>query len=232
MRKTYTLLTLTVMFVLFQNFEVIDIAFDERYTVNERVRSAHAKEILGRGYEGSNASKLEGEMFLNVEILNLVRRSLPKKHEKKAEKITKAILEQSKKYSIDPVFVVSIIRTESGFNPDAVGSVGELGLMQLKPKTGEYIAKRFKIPYKDSSSLRDPVRNIQLGVAYFSYLREKFKNHSYRYIAAYNSGPGVVAKVSKRGEVPKIYSDKVLRFYESFYRRIFITQTLKNPYRI
>ena len=99
------------------------------------------------------------------------------------------------------------------------------------PKTGEYIAKRIKMKgYNGAKTLRDPVKNIKIGAAYLDYLRQKFANQAYKYVPAYNMGPGNVMKVIKREGRPKIYASKVIKFYESFYRQIYISQMFKNPY--
>lgn len=212
---------------LFQNFKFTTVNL-EKYQVNEEARIQHAKELLGKKFKKSNASKIEKESALNIEILNIVETSLPKKFLLKSEKITKAILTEANKYNIDPVFLISVIKTESSFDPLAKGTSGEVGLMQLMPKTGEYIAKKTGMKnYKGAKTLRDPVKNIKLGAAYLNYLREKFDNAAYKYLPAYNVGPGKVARTEKRKDIPKIYSTKVLKHYETLYKRIYATQSEK-----
>ncbi|MFZ3231545.1 MAG: lytic transglycosylase domain-containing protein [Pseudobdellovibrio sp.] len=227
MRKIYFTTLFIISVLLFQNFKAIDLGFDSKYQVNDQTRKLHAKELLGKKYKKSSAAKLEGESLVNTEILILVQNHLPKKHKSKAEKITKAILSEANHYNIDPVFIASIIRTESAFNPRAIGTSGEIGLMQLMPNTGKYIAHKINMKFYGAKTLRDPVKNIKLGAAYFNYLREKFDNKANRYIPAYNMGPGKIAKVEQRKDLPKIYSDKVLKYYEAFYKKIYDAQTLK-----
>jgi soluble lytic murein transglycosylase len=231
MRNKFLILGLLVTIVLFQNFASFDIAFDPKYKINDEVRREHAKELLGKKFKKSLASEETNESSLTLEVYNLVYRHTPKKYNSKVEKITKAILEESIKYNIDPVFVASIIKTESGFNPLAKGTSGEIGLMQLMPKTGEYIAKKIKMKKMNGAkTLRDPVKNIKIGVAYLNYLRQRFDNQAYKYVPAYNMGPGNVMKSINRKERPKIYSSKVIKYYESFYRQIYVSQMFKNPY--
>lgn len=231
MGKFTSLIILSLTFVLFQNFQFVDLVFNEKYTVNEGTRRAHAKEILGKDFKKSIAAEVtDDEGFLNVAVLNLVRKNMPKKHLKKADRIAKAILVESKKHQIDPIFIASIIKAESSFNPLAVGTSGEIGLMQLMPSTAEYIAKRIKMKYTGARTLRDPVKNIKLGVAYFTYLRNRFGNKFHRYVAAYNMGPGKIMKVEDNKDLPKIYSERVLKFYEAFYKKIHATQSVKNPF--
>jgi len=218
MNKQYLIVTLVLTAILFQNFISFDIAFDPKYKVNDESRRSHAKELLGKKFPKSPAAEQTDEFALSVEVYNLVQRNTKKRYQSKVEGIAKAILEESNRYDIDPVFVASIIRTESAFNPLARGTSGEIGLMQLMPKTGEYIAKRIGFKnYKGAKTLKDPVKNIKIGVAY-------------KYVPAYNMGPGNVIKSIARQERPKIYSSRVIKFYESFYKQIYVSQMFRNPY--
>ena len=51
------------------------------------------------------------------------------------------IIEWSAAHDLDPAWVASIIRCESNFQPDAVSPAGAIGLMQIMPETGEWIAE-------------------------------------------------------------------------------------------
>ena len=50
-------------------------------------------------------------------------------------------------YGVDRYLVFSVIRTESFFTPDAVSDKGAVGLMQIMPDTGEWIAEKLKRVY-------------------------------------------------------------------------------------
>lgn len=45
-------------------------------------------------------------------------------------------------YALDPYLVLAIMRCESSFKSDAVSSVGAIGLMQIMPDTGTWIAHK------------------------------------------------------------------------------------------
>lgn len=232
MKRLTTLTALTIVAICFQNFSVLNIALNDKYSVTEELRRQHAEEILGaKKFNSSYAARVANDDLLSIQLLNLVQNSVPKKHAKSAEKIAKAILVEAKKYGIDPVFLASVIRTESSFNPSAKGSAGEIGLMQIKPKTAEYIAKKFKIGFNGEKTLYNPEQNIKIGAAYFNYLRGKFDNKPKRYISAYNSGPGTIKRVKHDNKLPDIYSGKVIRFYEDFYKKIYLTQAQVSPTR-
>ena len=52
------------------------------------------------------------------------------------------VIRYSTKYKCDPVLVFSVIKVESGFNKDAVSSVGARGLMQLMEDAYDWIKYR------------------------------------------------------------------------------------------
>jgi len=41
-------------------------------------------------------------------------------------------------YNIDPHLAAAVIKTESNFNPQAIGTIGELGLFQIRPEFSKY----------------------------------------------------------------------------------------------
>lgn len=177
----------------------------------------HARELLGGRYKKSIVSSFEKHMGLEKTILDSVTLGLPKKDKHLAEVVTEAILGESNLHGLDPYFVMAVISGESSFNPSAVGSVGEIGLMQIRPATGKWIAEKYKIEYRGKKTLKDPIANIKLGTAYFAWLREKFDNHSQLYLAAYNMGPKSVKSAMGRKKWPKDYPIHVMKRYIAYY---------------
>jgi len=101
------------------------------------------------------------------------------------------ISEASELYNVDKVLIASIINAESSFRPNAVSNKGAVGLMQVMPATGEWVAKKMKIEF-DDSTLYDPRTNILIGTYYLNYLLSKF-NDTQTALIAYNAGEGKVA---------------------------------------
>lgn len=96
-------------------------------------------------------------------------------------------------YSIDAFLVASLIRAESHFRTHAVSSVGAMGLMQIMPATGEWIAGKIDIDGFTADKLNSPETNIRLGVWYLRYLIDRFGDVDTA-LAAYNAGPGNVER--------------------------------------
>ncbi|MDJ0690893.1 MAG: transglycosylase SLT domain-containing protein [Xenococcaceae cyanobacterium MO_188.B32] len=108
-----------------------------------------------------------------------------------------SILKWSQQRQINPLLVTSLIRQESRFEPEIKSSAGALGLMQVMPGTGQWIAQQTKQP---NYSLTNPEDNINFGTFYLDYTHRRYNNNSMLAVASYNAGPNNVAKwVSRYG---------------------------------
>lgn len=189
-------------------------------SVRHSLRVEHSKELMGNRYKRSVVSKFENRKDLEKNIYAIVKQRLPKAYKLKAQAVAEAIIEESSVNSLDPYFVMAVISGESSFNPLAVGPVGEIGMMQIRPTTGEWMSNILKIKWNGEKSLQDPIHNIKLGAAYISWLRNKFQGHGQLYLAAYNMGPKSVKKALSRNVYPKDYPIHVMKRYIAFYKEI------------
>jgi soluble lytic murein transglycosylase len=94
----------------------------------------------------------------------------------------------------DPYVVAAVMREESAFDPKAVSKTGALGLMQLMPFTGQWVARQLGEPVVDADQLFDPKLNIRLGSWYLGHLARQFDSNLILSIASYNAGPEAVAR--------------------------------------
>jgi peptidoglycan lytic transglycosylase len=120
------------------------------------------------------------------------------------------LIESSKKYSLDPALVASLIKQESGFNPKATSPVGARGLMQLMPPVGRQLASSQKIQGYTDESLYNPAINIRLGAQHLSGLFRQTTQVE-RVLAAYNAGESRVAKwIQKAGaNDPELFTERI-----------------------
>jgi soluble lytic murein transglycosylase len=92
---------------------------------------------------------------------------------------------------LDAALVAAVIYEESRFRPHATSNVGAMGLMQIKPETGETIARRTGGTSFQVSDLYDPDVNIRYGSWYLRQLIDKYGNERLA-LAAYNAGETAV----------------------------------------
>ena len=185
--------------------------------VRKSTRLGHAHELLGKSYKKSGVQASESVGDISQFVFETTKKFLPAKAQPQSLEISQAILNASAQFHFDPVFLMAVIQNESSFNPKRVGSVGEIGLMQVRPATAEWISKRFGIYYKDAKSLYDPARNILIGSALLSVLRKQFDSKSTLYLSAYNMGASKTRQLVKTKVFPKSYVNAVMRRYLAMY---------------
>lgn len=101
------------------------------------------------------------------------------------------------KNALNPYLVAAVIRVESRFRPAVVSRRGAVGLMQLMPTTGDWIAR--KMQWTTVPPLTHPSTNIALGTWYLNYLKARFNNNMTLTLAAYNGGPETVDRWLQSG---------------------------------
>ncbi len=104
-------------------------------------------------------------------------------------------------FNVDPALIHAVMRQESRFNQQAKSYSGALGLMQIMPKTAQYVAQ--KRGYKQTVnkvSLADPALNMTIGQDYIDYLLkgQYVRGDIISLLIAYNAGPGNLLKWRKR----------------------------------
>jgi soluble lytic murein transglycosylase-like protein len=115
------------------------------------------------------------------------------------------------KHKIDPLLIKAIIKAESNFDQFATSSKGAQGLMQLMPETAQDLS--VANPFNAS-------QNINGGTRYFRKLLDTYGGDLTRSLAAYNAGPG---RVAKEGPLPRIretreYVRRVNQYYRTYKR--------------
>ncbi len=146
----------------------------------------------------------------------------PFRYIKKIQKYSKAI---------DPILILSLIRQESAFNPNAKSSAGARGLMQLMPATAKQYKKRLK-----AHQLTNPSLNLRIGIKYLKKLLKKYDGNLIHTLAAYNAGEGRVKRWMKGAflEQDPLLSIEAIPFKETrnyvkyIYRNIFFYKFLSN----
>ena len=135
----------------------------------------------------------------------------------------------SRERKLSPALVIALMRQESRFEAQIRSSSGAIGLMQIMPDTGSWIASKKGLT---NYNLDNPVDNISFGTWYLDYTHSRYGDNSMLAVASYNAGPGAVAGwVDSRGvgdpdefvnsipyEETRDYVSKVLGNYWNYLR--------------
>lgn len=100
-------------------------------------------------------------------------------------------------YKVDRALINAIIKQESRFQAGAKNPSGATGLMQLMPRTADYILS--KTSHKDAKAinkLHKPEINLEFGQTYLHYLlnHKAVGQDLFSMAIAYNAGPGNLSK--------------------------------------
>lgn len=146
------------------------------------------------------------------------------------------IREQAAQKHLDPALIAAVIYAETKFDPRP-SSAGAEGLMQILPRTAEFLARRSGATSFALSDLGTPEVNIAYGTYYLRYLLNEYGGNEISALAAYNGGETNVDRwiVQERtlgrsltiGEIPfpqtRAYVARVLQAQRA-YRRTYATQ--------
>jgi soluble lytic murein transglycosylase len=94
--------------------------------------------------------------------------------------------------AVDPPTVYAIARQESTFNQRTLSTAKAMGLMQVTPEAGRYVAKKFNVSFDAKKLMADPVYNVQLGAAELGDLIADYRGSYILSFAGYNAGRGRV----------------------------------------
>lgn len=90
-------------------------------------------------------------------------------------KIKQQIVTSALKNGIDPTLALAIAEVESGYNPDVIGSLGEIGVFQLRPEFHSVIRNNTK-------------HNIDTATKYLAELWHKCAHYGDAYFVCFNYG--------------------------------------------
>ena len=108
----------------------------------------------------------------------------------------------SARYDVDKHLILSVVYQESRCKPNAVGAVGELGLMQVSPRWHHDRMVRL-----DARNLFDPESNVKVGTDLLSSLNVMSDPHTA--LAIYNGGYTFP-------ESSKKYASAVIQRYQQY----------------
>lgn len=224
--------------------KTIVLKTNEKFNIQEIVAKtmSYSYSDTQLGFYLENLKFFDSNSKLDAEELILA--NLTKRQARKAKNYVRAVLKISEKHQVDPIWILSVMWTESHFDYSAKSWAGARGLMQIMPDTRKFIYKVYResgntllvekknfnineyFPYRVSTKEKKThikkLMNIELGVIYLKKLLTAFKSHKYATVA-YNMGPGWTRGRLKRnlpvGQKNE-YLDKVRAAYKQMVRKI------------
>ncbi len=137
------------------------------------------------------------EQALSLGVVEAVKASrLPARQQRR---VAVTIVREAQRHELDPMLIIAVIRCESSFNNYAVSHVGAMGLMQVMPATGSYLAEKAGFRLGRSTNLFDAETNIELGTGYLADLIKRFGTLE-KALVAYNAGPGLARRILAQRE--------------------------------
>lgn len=216
LKKLGLLLLFSVMLVLNEACQYRNPT-EFNIVIQDMIRKNHSLELLNTKADQIDIKSFEGD----ANFYKYIKQYLKKNNKKiDAEKFTQTLLNLSQNHAYDPIFLLAVIKTESSFNFNAVGSAGEIGLMQIKPDTAKWICDKKNIKWKGAKALKDPEYNILVGAFYFKYLKKTLKSQSMKYINAYNMGLASMQRLPSSDLKKHPYFGKVTQNYVSIYSEL------------
>ncbi len=205
-------LILTIVFIYFQQSNV---------QVNEQVAT-----IENSYYEQYGLNSINSERQNSIDkVMKIISRYNRKMDDSLAYAIANEIYLMSQKYpNLNVDFIAATITHESAqtWSPTVTSKVGAMGLMQVMPATGAFLAVEEGIRWSSATSiLYDPILNIRLGCRYLNELVGLYEKDGG--LAAYNGGPRRAEMWIAANRNNKIlwketrdYVPAVLKLYEQF----------------
>ncbi len=188
--------------------------------------STHPAEISVLLQEQQSLAAIDSERRASVnKIVGIISRYNKNMSEENKQTIANEIYLMTRKYAnLDVDFICATITHESAksWEPQVVSKAGALGLMQIMPTTGAYLALQEGIEWTTSEQvLHDPVVNIRLGCRYLSELVTMYQQDGG--LAAYNGGPkrAEIWIASNRNQNSLVaetrnYVPAILKLYDQF----------------
>jgi hypothetical protein len=112
-------------------------------------------------------------------------------------------------YGIDPKLAAAVIKTESNFNPKAIGNIGEVGLFQIRPEFSKY----------SRQELMDPEVNVLEGLKMMKVAKKHCPHREGKqFVICHNVGLTGAARIKHPTLWP--YYKKVYATYQVYRSKI------------
>lgn len=163
-------------------------------TVTETVTVTEIVEVPA--YDADNLPEVSDIYYFDIPLSNSLQRF---------------IYEVCADNEVPVTLVLALIEHESRFNPEAVSSTGDYGLMQINEVNHKNLEERFR-----TADMLDPYQNIFCGVKILSEYIKKYEGNYSKALMAYNMGSYGAEKAWKNEIKSTKFSDSILTLFEKY----------------
>lgn len=214
--------------ILFEELdELIEDLFDHAWDFVANIFE-HKKEVVEVVADSVENLRITDDQVL-WKIVADITKTNPNVDEGTATIWARKIIEEASKYKINPFIIASQAKQESHWDPTAIGTSGDTGLLQIMGNTGKEIAKSLGYKNFNPRMLKDPMLNIEFSAYYLhdcyektaKYLGNDLANKDWLALASYNRGviPAVKDYISGKLETCH-YIGYVRRYFMESYNGV------------
>lgn len=120
------------------------------------------------------------------------------------------MVDECERQKTDVFIVMGLVKKESQFTADALGSHGERGLGQLMENTAAPVARNLGIEY-DRDRMFEPKYNLRLTITQLAYLTDIYGGDLNKALTSYNRGQQGLIDYIESGSSP--YTDPAMSEY-------------------
>ncbi|MFZ5919106.1 MAG: tetratricopeptide repeat protein [Chloroflexota bacterium] len=120
------------------------------------------------------------------------------------------VLAEAAESNLDPLLLFALMRQESLFSPDVASYAQAIGLMQIIPSTGEWIALRLRWQDFVAAHLTRPYLNIHFGAWFLAQALDTYQGNVFAALASYNAGMAAPARwLEGNGGDPDLFVETI-----------------------
>ncbi len=215
-----------ILYVILIGFSLTATVLSVRYFSISRSQEAKIVELEKAMHELSSRMNVDSIRQYSIQkVIAIIDRHNPKMESGLKYEIANTIYEMSVKYpNLDVDLICATITQETGrtWEPRVVSPAGAMGMMQLMPTTGMYVASAEGVNWTTPEQvLFHPILNIRLGSRYLSAMIDAFEIDGG--LAAYNGGQRIAARWIKENYATGIlyaetanYVPSVKKFWKEY----------------
>lgn len=131
------------------------------------------------------------------------------------------VLAECATHSLDPLLMFALIRQESVFDTEATSWAGAMGLTQVMPSTGEWIAEMIAWPEYSHEALQRAYLNVKFGAWFLARILDQTEGNVMSALAGYNGGPARASSwLEQAGGDPDLFVEVITRDEPQHYVRL------------